>query len=90
MSGNDARDFRKYMTVRQRLDAAERRIDLLQAEVEELKEMMTRKGTRRMDDTIFSLQRQIYWLKQRETQRQIDEYLEHFVPLKERNKQQKK
>lgn len=90
MSGNDAREFRKYMTVKQRLEAAERRIDDLQSQVKELEEKMSRKGIRRMDDTIFNLQREIYWLKQRETQRQIDDYLMNYVPLSERKKQQNK
>ena len=90
MSGNDAREFRKYMTVKQRLEAAERRIDDLQSQVKELEEQMSRKGIRRMDDTIFNLQREIYWLKQRETQRQIDDYLMNYVPLSERKKQQNK
>lgn len=38
----------------------------------------------------FELQRKVYFLRQRELQRQIDEYLEHFTPLSERKKQQKK
>ena len=41
------------------------------------------------DSLLFELQRKIYFLRQRELQRQIDEYLEHYKPLSER-KQEKK
>lgn len=38
----------------------------------------------------FELSRTVYFLKQRELQRQIDDYLEHYMPLSERKKQEKK
>lgn len=41
------------------------------------------------DSLLFELQRKVYFLRQRELQRQIDDYLEHYKPLSER-KQEKK
>lgn len=38
----------------------------------------------------FELSRTVYFLKQRELQRQIDDYFENFTPLSEQKKQQKK
>ena len=66
-----------FETIEERLDRLEKDNRKLRSKVES------------QDSLLFELQRKIYFLRQRELQRQIDEYLEHYKPLSER-KQEKK
>lgn len=66
-----------FETIEERLDRLEKENRKLRSKVES------------QDSLLFELQRKVYFLRQRELQRQIDEYLEHYKPLSER-KQEKK
>lgn len=68
---------RFFETIEERLDRLEKDNRKLRSKVES------------QDSLLFELQRKIYFLRQRELQRQIDDYLEHYKPLSER-KQEKK
>lgn len=67
-----------FETIEERLDRLEKENNKLRSKVES------------QDSLLFELQRKVYFLRQRELQRQIDDYLENFTPLSERKKQQKK
>ncbi len=67
-----------FETIEERLDRLENENRKLRSKVES------------QDSLLFELQRKVYFLRQRELQRQIDDYLENFTPLSERKKQQKK
>ena len=69
---------RFFETIEERLDRLEKENNKLRSKVES------------QDSLLFELQRNVYFLRQRELQRQIDDYLEHYVPLSERKKQQNK
>lgn len=69
---------RFFETIEERLDRLEKENNKLRSKVES------------QDSLLFELQRKVYFLRQRELQRQIDDYLEHYVPLSERKKQQNK
>lgn len=69
---------RFFETIEERLDRLEKDNRKLRSKVES------------QDSLLFELQRKIYFLRQRELQRQIDDYLEHYMPLSERKKQQNK
>jgi hypothetical protein len=69
---------RFFETIEERLDRLEKENNKLRSKVES------------QDSLLFELQRKIYFLRQRELQRQVDEYLEHYVPLSERKKKEKK
>ena len=69
---------RFFETIEERLDRLEKDNRKLRSKVES------------QDSLLFELQRKIYFLRQRELQRQIDDYLEHYTPLSERKKQEKK
>ena len=66
-----------FETIEERLDRLENDNRKLRSKVES------------QDSLLFELQRKVYFLRQRELQRQIDDYLEHYKPLSER-KQEKK
>lgn len=66
-----------FETIEERLDRLEKENRKLRSKVES------------QDSLLFELQRKVYFLRQRELQRQIDDYLEHYKPLSER-KQEKK
>ena len=66
-----------FETIEERLDRLENENRKLRSKVES------------QDSLLFELQRKVYFLRQRELQRQIDDYLEHYKPLSER-KQEKK
>jgi len=66
-----------FETIEERLDRLENDNRKLRSKVES------------QDSLLFELQRKVYFLPQRELQRQIDDYLEHYKPLSER-KQEKK
>lgn len=63
-----------FETIEERLDRLEKDNRKLRSKVES------------QDSLLFELQRKIYFLRQRELQRQIDEYLEHYKPLSEKRK----
>ncbi len=67
-----------FETIEERLDRLENENRKLRSKVES------------QDSLLFELQRKVYFLRQCELQRQIDDYLENFTPLSERKKQQKK
>lgn len=67
-----------FETIEERLDRLENENRKLRSKVDS------------QDSLLFELQRKVYFLRQRELQRQIDDYLENFTPLSERKKQQKK
>ena len=66
-----------FETIEERLDRLENENRKLRSKVES------------QDSLLFELQRKVYFIRQRELQRQIDDYLEHYKPLSER-KQEKK
>ena len=66
-------------------ETIEERLDRLEKDNRKL-----RSKVKSQDSLLFELQRKVYFLRQRELQRQIDDYLEHYVPLSERKKQQNK
>jgi hypothetical protein len=66
-----------FETIEERLDRLENDNRKLRSKVES------------QDSLLFELQRKVYFIRQRELQRQIDDYLEHYKPLSER-KQEKK
>ena len=66
-----------FETIEERLNRLEKENRKLRSKVES------------QDSLLFELQRKVYFLRQRELQRQIDDYLEHYKPLSER-KQEKK
>lgn len=66
-------------------ETIEERLDRLESENRKL-----RSKAESQDSLLFELQRKVYFLRQRELQRQIDDYLEHYMPLSERKKQEKK
>ena len=66
-----------FETIEERLDRLERDNRKLRSKVDG------------QESLLFELQRKVYFLRQRELQRQIDDYLENFTPLSERKKQQK-
>ena len=66
-------------------ETIEERLDRLENENRKL-----RSKVNSQESLLFELQRKVYFLRQRELQRQIDDYLENFTPLSERKKQQKK
>ena len=67
-----------FETIEERLDRLENENRKLRSKVDS------------QESLLFELQRKVYFLRQRELQRQIDDYLENFTPLSERKKQQKK
>ena len=67
-----------FETIEERLDRLEKENRKLRSKVES------------QDSLLFELQRKVYFLRQRELQRQIDDYFENFTPLSEQKKQQKK
>lgn len=67
-----------FETIEERLDRLENENRKLRSKVDS------------QESLLFELQRKVYFLRQRELQRQIDDYLENFAPLSERKKQQKK
>jgi hypothetical protein len=67
-----------FETIEERLDRLENENRKLRSKVDS------------QDSLLFELQRKVYFLRQRELQRQIDDYLENFTPLSERKKQQNK
>ena len=66
-------------------ETIEERLDRLESENRKL-----RSKAESQDSLLFELPRKVYFLRQRELQRQIDDYLEHYMPLSERKKQEKK
>lgn len=67
-----------FETIEERLDRLEKENRKLRSKVDS------------QESLLFELQRKVYFLRKRELQRQIDDYLENFTPLSERKKQQKK
>ena len=67
-----------FETIEERLDRLENENRKLRSKVDS------------QESLLFELQRKVYFLRQRELQRQIDDYLENFTPLSERKKQQNK
>lgn len=67
-----------FETIEERLDRLEKENRKLRSKVDS------------QESLLFELQRKVYFLRQRELQRQIDDYFENFTPLSERKKQQKK
>lgn len=67
-----------FETIEERLDRLENENRKLRSKVDS------------QESLLFELQRKVYFLRQRELQRQIDDYFENFTPLSERKKQQKK
>ncbi len=67
-----------FETIEERLDRLENENRKLRSKVDS------------QESLLFELQRKVYFLRQRELQRQIDDYFENFTPLSEQKKQQKK
>ncbi len=62
---------RYYETIEERLERLEKEYGKLKGKVAS------------QENAIFELQRKVYFLKQRETQRKIDDYLEHYKPKRQ-------